>query len=310
MVEIKNVLICGLGAIGSVYAVKISQNHSISLRILTDEQRIKRYEKDPTVFNGKEYKFDYITPDTKDFSADLIIIATKSNNLDEAIALIKNFVKEDTIILSLLNGIESEERIASVYGESRVLYSYYIGHTSTRKGRNITHDGIFTTVFGEKLNTALSENVKKVKKFFDLTGIPYEIPEDMDYSRWWKFLVNVGYNQASAVLNASYGDFQRCKKVNAFAIKLMQEAAQIAKAQGVKNTDNLIPQVLEVIKTMLPDTRTSMLQDVDAKRQTEVDIFAGYISKYGKKLGIATPYNDMFLELIKAVDEKNSLNKI
>lgn len=308
MNKIKNVLICGLGAIGTIYAAQISKNEDIELRILADENRIKRYCQNPTLFNGQEYSFNFITPEATDFCADLIIIATKSNNLDEAVSSIKNFVSKGTIILSLLNGIESEERISEVYGASKVLYSYYIGHTSTRHGRNITHDGVFKTVFGEKYNKTLSENVVRVKEFFDKTYIPYEIPEDMDYSRWWKFLVNVGYNQASAVLNASYGDFHKSKKVNDFAIKLMHEAASIAKAQGVKNTEKLIPEVIEVIKTMLPDTRTSMLQDVDAKRQTEVDIFAGYISRYGKKYNISTPYNDMFLELIKAIDEKNSIN--
>ena len=58
---------------------------------------------------------------------------------------------------------------------------------------------------------------------------------------------------------------------------------------------------------MLPETRTSMLQDIDCGRQTEVDIFAGYVSALGKKHNIATPYNDMVLEILKAVDEKNSL---
>ena len=87
----------------------------------------------------------------------------------------------------------------------------------------------------------------------------------------------------------------------------MEEAATIAKAEGVKNTENFIPEVLSVIEKMLPETRTSMLQDIDAKRQTEVDIFAGYVSRLGKKYGINTPYNDIVFEIIKAMDEKNFL---
>ena len=207
----------------------------------------------------------------------------------EAVYAVKNFVNENTVFLSLLNGISSEDVIASVYGFDKVLYSYYIGHTSTRQGRSIVHDGVYKTVFGEKDNQQLSKNVLKVKEFFDSTGIPYEIPVDMDYSRWWKFLVNVGYNQASAVLNASYGVFQNSERANNLAINLMQEAADLSKAMGVKNTHQLIAQVLDVIKTMLPETRTSMLQDIDAKRQTEVGIFAGYIVESAKKYSIAFP---------------------
>lgn len=307
MNKVKNVIICGLGAIGTIYAARIADAGNINLKILLDEERIEKYKTNPTVFNNKEYSFDYITGDYCGFNADLIIIATKNSGLMEAVYAVKNFVNENTVFISLLNGISSEDVIASVYGFDKVLYSYYIGHTSTRQGRSIVHDGVYKTVFGEKDNQQLSKNVLKVKEFFDSTGIPYEIPVDMDYSRWWKFLVNVGYNQASAVLNASYGVFQNSERANNLAINLMQEAADLAKAMGVKNTHQLIAQVLDVIKTMLPETRTSMLQDIDAKRQTEVGIFAGYIVESAKKYSISVPYNKVVLDIISAIDEKNAL---
>lgn len=307
MNKVKNVIICGLGAIGTIYAARIADAGNINLKILLDEERIEKYKTNPTVFNNKEYSFDYITGDYCGFNADLIIIATKNSGLMEAVYAVKNFVNENTVFLSLLNGISSEDVIASVYGFDKVLYSYYIGHTSTRQGRSIVHDGVYKTVFGEKDNQQLSKNVLKVKEFFDSTGIPYEIPVDMDYSRWWKFLVNVGYNQASAVLNASYGVFQNSERANNLAINLMQEAADLAKSMGVKNTHQLIAQVLDVIKTMLPETRTSMLQDIDAKRQTEVGIFAGYIVESAKKYSISVPYNKVVLDIISAIDEKNAL---
>ena len=306
MDKIKNILICGLGAIGSIYAVKISQNKNYNLKILADKRRIERYTKEPLLFNGKEYDFEYITPDEHYFSADLVIIATKNNALNDIINTLNPFIHDKTIILSLLNGLQSEDTLIEKFGEEKVLYSYYIGHTSTRIGREVKHDNIYKTVFGNKDNTTYTTSVKKLSNFFEETNINYEVPIDMDYARWWKFLVNVGYNQASAVLNASYKDFQQSKKTNNIAIKLMEECVLIAKAEGVKNTEKMIPEVLDVIKTMLPETRTSMLQDVDAKRQTEVAAFAGYVSKLGKKHDIKTPYNDMFLSLIEAIDEKNT----
>ena len=310
MKEIKNVVICGLGAIGTIYAAKISETKDVNLKILADKERINKYTQNPTLFNGKELDFVFVTPQDNTIQADLIILATKNSGLESALLQIKNFVAPDTIILSLLNGIKSEEEISNVYGQDKVLYSYYIGHTSTRTGRNIAHDGVYNTVFGEKNNLKKSDKVLTVANFFDKTGIPYSIPEDMQYSMWWKFLVNVGYNQASALLGASYGDFQRSKKVNDIAIKLMQESVLIAQAEGVKNTEKLIPEVLEVIKTMLPETKTSMLQDIEAKRKTEVEIFAGYLSELGKKHNIPTPYNDICCEIISAMDEKNSLSVI
>ena len=304
MSKIKNVLLCGLGAIGSIYAVKTVQNPNVKLKVLIDNSRLNRYKKEPITFNEKEYSFDYITPMEQNFKADLIILATKNNGFQEALNNIKEFVKKDTIIISLLNGLKSEDDIANMYGKDKLLYCYYIGHTSTRINRKIIHDDVYNTVFGEKNNETYSQNVIRLKEFFEESNINYEIPVDMNYSRWWKFLVNIGYNQASAVLNANYGDFQKSEKINNIAIKLMEEAALVAKAEGVKNTENIIPEVLTVIEKMLPETRTSMLQDIDSKRKTEIDIFAKYVCELGEKHNIKTPYNNMFYELIKAMEDK------
>lgn len=302
--KIKNVLICGLGAIGSIYATIIKDNNITNLKILVDENRLNKYKTTPLIFNGKPYVFDYTTPDNNDYKADLIIIATKNNTLKEVLKNIKNFVIEDTLIISLLNGLKSEELIAKEFGKEKIIDSYYIGHTSTRTNRQIIHDGIYKTVFGEKNNTTLTSRVLKVKDFLEKNHIPFEIPIDMEYSKWWKFLVNIGYNQASVIFNAPYKDFQQNEAVNNFAIQLMKEAASIAKAENVKNTEKFIPEILDVIKGMRPETKTSMLQDVEAKRETEIDSFAGYIIELANKHNIDTPYNKIVYDIIKAIDTK------
>ena len=85
MKEIKNVLICGIGAIGSIYADKIEKFSPKNLRVLVDRERLERYKKNPTVFNGRVLDFNYILQETQDFKADLIIIATKFDGLNEVI---------------------------------------------------------------------------------------------------------------------------------------------------------------------------------------------------------------------------------
>ena len=94
MKEIKNVLICGIGAIGSIYADKISTYDNDNLKILVDEKRFEKYIKNPKIFNGKELKLNYILPDKENFKADLIIIATKYNGFFDVLNNIKNFVKD------------------------------------------------------------------------------------------------------------------------------------------------------------------------------------------------------------------------
>lgn len=308
MKDIKNVLICGIGAVGSIYANKIQNYDAENLRVLVDKQRYERYIKNPTIFNGKELNFNYILPDDDNFKADLIIIATKYDGLFDVIENIKNFVQDDTVIMSLLNGVTSEKIIAQTYGREKLLYSYFIGHSAVRTGRNIVHDDVNTIVYGSE-NSADFDNVQRVKEYFERVGINYKIPEDIIHSLWLKFMLNVAANQTTAILRFTFGEFLENDKCMEFAINLMKEVQLIAKAEGVKNTDVMIDETISHLHTMIPDGKTSMLQDVEAGRKTEVEMFAGTVIKLGLEHGIATPYNKIVKEMIEIIQRQQDINR-
>ena len=306
MKEIKKVILCGLGAIGTIYADKLEKFDAENFKVLVDEARIERYKTNPIKFNGRQLNFDYILPSEEDFKADLIIIATKFAGLKDAIKNIKNFVKEDTVILSLLNGVTSEDIIADVYGKDKMLYSYFIGHSSVRCGNSVTHDDVNTIVFGAENN--LGENVVAVKNFFDKVGINYKIPDDIKRSMWLKFMLNVSANQPTAILRMTFGDMFENTHFMKFAENIMREVQSVAKAEGVRNTETMVDEALKHLKTMTPDGKTSMLQDVEAGRKTEVDMFAGTVIELGKKHGISTPYNKILREMIGIIEEHQDIH--
>ena len=93
MNDIENVLICGIGAIGAIYANKINEYDSTKLKVLADPVRLEKYTKNPKIFNGNPLNLNYILPDNKDFKADLILIATKFDGLNDVIKNIKNLMK-------------------------------------------------------------------------------------------------------------------------------------------------------------------------------------------------------------------------
>lgn len=307
MKEIKKVILCGLGAIGTIYADKLEKFDAENFKVLVDEARIERYKTNPIKFNGRQLNFDYILPSQEGFKADLIILATKFAGLKDAIKNIKNFVKEDTVILSLLNGVTSEDIIADVYGKDKMLYSYFIGHSSVRCGNSVTHDDVNTIVFGAENN--LGENVVAVKNFFDKVGINYKIPNDIKRSMWLKFMLNVSANQPTAILRMTFGDMFENTHFMKFAENIMREVQSVAKAEGVLNTETMVDEALKHLKTMTPDGKTSMLQDVEAGRKTEVDMFAGTVIELGKKHGISTPYNKILREMIGIIEEHQDIHR-
>lgn len=310
MKDIKKVLICGIGAVGSIYANKINEFDSENLRILVDKKRLENYTKNPKIFNGKPLNLNYILPEDKSFQADLIIIATKFDGLFEVVENIKNFVKEDTIIMSLLNGVTSEEIIAQKYGWKNVPLSYFIGHSAMRDGNNITYDGVGDIVFGVKNSDVTNvEIIEIVKKYFDKAKINYKTPENMFRAYWLKYMLNVSSNQPSAILKMTFGQMQDNKKFVGFLKKVMSEVQAIAKAQGVTDSETMIDEALVSFYKMIKDGKTSMLQDVEAKRITEVEMFAGTMIKLGEKYSIPTPYNMVMKDMIEIIHENYNFEK-
>lgn len=289
----RKILICGLGAVGLTYAVKFKNGSE--LKILVDEERYKRYMQNKPVFNGVVQKFDYILPSDKSFQPDLIIIAVKAQGLESAIKNIKNFVHKDVIIISLLNGISSEERIQEVYPTAKVLKSYFIGHSAVRKGNSVTQDGVGEIVV---------EKSSKLQEIFDEFKINYKMPDDIIYSMWLKYTMNLFSNQVSAILNMSFGELKRNNAFIDFAKKIIAEVRLIAEKKGVKNLENLEKDSLGFLQKMCDEGKTSMLQDVLAGRKTEVEIFAGEIIRLGKLYEIPTPCNQVLYDLIKIVEER------
>lgn len=290
------VVLIGLGAVGLTYAVKL--RGKCELKILVDSARLKKYTQNKPVFNGVKQDFEYILPEDK-FNADLIIITTKSQGLESAINMIKNFISDETRIISLINGISSEEKIKQAYLKAKVLKSYFIGHSAVRVENSITQDGVGEIVI---------EKDEFIENFFHKAQINYSIPPDIDYAMWLKFTFNLFSNQVSAILNMNFGELKRNSQFKAFARKIVAEIIPIAEKKGIKNLDNLEEEAIKSLDRMCDEGKTSMLQDILSKRMTEVDIFSGEIIRLGKEFGIKTPYNQFLYDLIKIEEENNELS--
>ncbi len=304
MREIKNVIICGIGAIGSIYANIISNFDNENLKILVDEKRFKKYLQNQIFYNGEPLNLNYILPSATNFKADLVLIATKNDGLTDACKNLKNFIYEDTIILSLLNGIESEEVISKKFGREKVLNSYIICHSAMREGSNITHDGVNTIYFGA-INKTQEQKVKITENYFKKSGINYFIPKDIIYSQWKKFALNSCANPLTAIFGFKFNEALNNEKFMKLAKEVIKEVQQIAKAEGVKNSENILKDTIDSLHTMLPEGKTSMLQDIEAGRKTEIDIFAGKIIQLGKQHSISTPYNKIIKEMIEVIEQHN-----
>ncbi len=303
MKMIQKVYISGLGAIGSAYAGRIFDTDPDCIKVIADRERIERYRRNGIQINDQIYSFDFIEPETKTDPADLIMIAVKQHHLAQSIRDIRNFIGPETIILSLLNGITSEEIIGREYGMNKLLYSFVVGTDAVREGTYTRFANVGKIVFGERNNTSYSQKVELVKDLFDRTHVPYEIPEDMLRELWWKFMLNVGINQTSAILRASYGTFMAVGEARELMAMASREVIQLSRQAGINLREEDIDGAVQIIKTLSPEGKTSMLQDVEAGRKTEVEIFAGTVIEMGRKYGVDTPVNQVLFRMIRTLEQ-------
>ena len=208
---IRKAHISGLGAVGSVFASILYEHNRESVKVIVDAERAHRYKEQGVTVNGRRYDFDYIISQPSVEPADLILIAVKGHQLGESIEAINPFVGENTIIMSLLNGISSEDILADEFGDTHILHAFVVGTDATRDGLDTRFGNRGRIVFGHRSRPD-SPDVKAVKDFFERTGVPYSIPSDILKEQWWKFLMNVSINQTSAILRAPYRVYQNIQE--------------------------------------------------------------------------------------------------
>lgn len=301
MKRIKNILICGIGAIGGYYASVFERNESCDLRILVDKKRLEHYKNEPRIINGKSYNFNYIFPSDTTFKADLIIIATKSSGIKDAINNIKNFVSDNSIIMSFLNGITSEQLLSEVYGKEKVLHSFLLGHTFFREGNNISHDGKANIIYGSINNDKKKE--KLVEELFKENSISYIISDDILSEQWNKFCFNSCVNQISAITRMTFGEIKRSVNCRDLINNICDEIRIIGEKEGVKGANDFKKNTYKSLELMIDSGKTSMLQDIESRRIPETDIFGETVIKLGEKHNINTPYNRILTELIKSISD-------
>lgn len=303
MKQIKNVALIGLGAVGAVVASQLNKVPDINLYCVVDLERKKRYEQNGIFINNRRQNFKLVTPDELQM-ADLVIIATKNLQIQNALKQVNNSVTGDTMILSLLNGIQSEKEIEKTYGKEKTLYGFIINITSINLNGNINCTNNGTIVFGEKDNSR-SERILAIEQLFNKAGISYKNPGNIQLEMWKKFLINVVFNSLGAITRSPYGGFKSDSMKNCVQ-KIGLETIKVANAEGIPLTEELLQKDLELTLSYTPTGKCSMLQDVEAGRLTENDFFTGTIIKLGEKHSIPTPYCQFLYDLIKGTEQVQS----
>jgi 2-dehydropantoate 2-reductase len=301
--EIRSLLIVGAGAVGASVAGIVGKSDSSAVSILAGGERFRRYAEEGFILNGARRDYALVSP-ADHSEPDLVIVAVKCHQLPRAIEDMRNHVGPSTLVLSLLNGISSEDMLGAAFGRNKVPFAMILGIDAVREGNSTRYSGTGKIHFGDAANVtgSWSGRVSRIARFFERMGVAYVVPEDMIRSLWYKFMINVGINQASAVLRASYGVFQTMPEAKEVMESAMRETVALSKLRGTGLRDTDVAAWYDTLRNLAADGKTSMLQDVEAGRKTEVEAFAGTVIELGAASGLAVPVNRTLFNLIRAIE--------
>lgn len=301
MHEIQKIHIIGMGALGLLYGNMIIENgKNKTVQYLMDKKRAQKYSGQKISCNGILKTFDIICEEDAT-PADLLIVAVKATGLEAAIHSMRNSIGPETIIISVLNGIDSEQMIGEKFGFANIIYSVAQGMDAMKFGNEFQfeHSGELRIGATEKTNI---HAYQRIKAFFDETQIAYTEEENILQRLWSKFMLNVGINQVCIAYGITYGQALTEGEPNRIMIAAMREVIALANAEGIPLTEKDLNNYIQILSKLNPDGMPSMAQDRVNKKYSEAESFAGTVIRLAQKHGLYVPSNRYLFSRVKEIE--------
>jgi len=232
--------------------------------------------------------------------ADLVLIFVKTYHTEKAVAESLVLQKENTIFLSLQNGLGNEEVICRQADPKRVLLGV-TNHGATVLGPGkIRHAGSGKTYLGE-LDQKETDRVKEIAQVFRKARVETEVTTHIYRLIWEKLVINIGINALAAVTGVKNGQLLDHPETLKLMEAMVSEAVEVARKKGVEIEGNPLEKVIGVAKATAAN-RCSMGQDLDNRRRTEIDVINGAVVREAERLGIPVPYNRTITYLVKVIE--------
>ncbi|RWG60987.1 MAG: 2-dehydropantoate 2-reductase [Mesorhizobium sp.] len=230
---------------------------------------------------------------------DLIINFVKCYHTDAAVRAAAPMISGDTAVLSLQNGWGNAPRIAGIVGEDKVLVGLtYHGGTLLGPGR-VKHPGVGMTYIGE-LSGKATPRLDKVIETFRAAQIETARSERILDEVWKKLALNACTLPVAGLLHFMSHELVAFDGAKSLMAAILKEVVAVAKAQGISlDYDERWAAITGLLEKAVGG-KASMLQDVEARRQTEIEVINGAIVDAGKRTGVATPVNETMVWMIQA----------
>jgi 2-dehydropantoate 2-reductase len=298
-------VIMGAGAMGSLYGGLLASSGEEVWLVDIWKDHIEAIQSKGLSLEEKDQEITIRIHATTDVAsvgkADLVLFFVKTYHTEKAVSDSLVLEKENTVFLTLQNGLGNEEALCSQVNPRKVLLGV-TNHGATLLGPGkIRHAGWGKTFIGE-LDHRETDRVSGIAQVFQKAEIETDVSSNIQRLVWEKFLINIGINALAAVTGLKNGQLLDHPETLMLMEAMVSEAVEVARKKGISIEGNPI----EKVKAVAEATRTnrcSMGQDLDNRRRTEIDAINGALVREAERLGMAVPYNRMITNLVRVIEK-------
>jgi 2-dehydropantoate 2-reductase len=298
------IAVIGVGAMGSVYAGLLAKAGHDVWAVDVWKEHVEAIRKNGLRVEGasgdRTVKMNATTDPGEVADADLIIIATKADGVEEAARAAKQMAKAEAPILTIQNGLGSADKVAQIVGNERIMIGVVGGFGASMKGPGHAHHNGWEFVRLGEMNGGLTPRLEKVKETWESGGFKVLAFDDIHKMVWEKLICNCTYSGTCALTNLRVGEVQASPSAWSVASACATEAYLVARAKGIALDFDDPVRYVKAFGEKILNARPSMLLDHLAGRRAEVDNINGAIPREGAKVAIATPVNSLVVALLKA----------
>mgnify|MGYP000235734060 CR=1 FL=1 len=298
------IVVMGAGAIGSLFGGLLALRGEDVL-LVGRRSHVDAINSRGLKISGMTDAIVHLRASTHPEEGDLILFTVKSYDTEKAASSL--IINDDTIVLSLQNGLGNEEKIAEVVGREHVIGGVTSYGALFLEPGHVSHTGIGETVIGE-LDGSITDRVSRLSDLLNKAGIMTSVTGSIKRKIWEKLVVNAGINAITAITGVKNGKLLEIPQLRELMRYASLEAVEVGRKQGIDLGYDLIDRVEEVARRTA-ENRSSMLQDISRGKKTEIDAINGMIVRLGEEVGVDTPVNRILTLLVRGIEKSEAFRR-
>jgi 2-dehydropantoate 2-reductase len=231
-------------------------------------------------------------------TADVVLFTVKMYDVAAAAEFIRPLVGTDTVVITLQNGVEAVDLVSAAIGREHVAGGVaYVAAVITEPGV-IKHTALDRLIFGE-LDGRLSERLSRFKRACDLAGFESTLSAQIEVDLWSKFSRLSVFSGMTSVTRSPIGVLRGDPQMLAMLRDACEETIAVGRARHVPIPDVLMAEILQMIHSLPPQAKSSMLEDLERGKRLELPWLSGAVVRLGEEAGVPTPIHRFIATVLR-----------